>query len=139
MSAHLDELIAQFGNFRDKIRDAEARFAGVGDMQQRISEIENTATSSDGSVTVVAGAGGTVTDLRLTPAAMRLDHSQLSTLIMNTMRQAVAGAIQQQAGIVDDAFGDAFGVNTSQQVHEAQARLLDPRQKILGRSRRGRR
>ncbi|EID54670.1 YbaB/EbfC family nucleoid-associated protein [Saccharomonospora xinjiangensis] len=121
MSAQMDELIAQFGKFRAKIREAEARFAGVGDMQQKIAEIENTATSPDGTVTVVAGAGGAVTDLRLSPSAMRLGHDQLATVIMTTMRQAVAGAVQQQAGIVDESFGDAFGINTAEQVREAQA------------------
>ncbi|MFF5991066.1 hypothetical protein [Prauserella flavalba] len=40
---------------------------------------------------------------------------------MSTMRQAVAGAVRRQAGIVDDAFGDTFGVNTSEQVRQAQA------------------
>jgi DNA-binding protein YbaB len=124
MSAHMDQLIAQFGNFRAKIREAEDRFAGVGDMQQQVAEIANTATSPDGNVTVVAGAGGAVTDLRLSPNAMRLDHSQLSTLILSTMRQAVAGAVQQQAGIVDNAFGDALGVDTSEQVHQAQAQAF---------------
>lgn len=121
MSAHMDQLIAQFEQFRAKMRDAEARFAGVDDMQQQISELENTATSPDGTVTVVAGAGGAVTDLRLTPGALRMDHAQLSTLILTTMRQAVAGAVEQQAGIVDNTFGDAFGINTSEQVRQAQA------------------
>ncbi|RBM23108.1 hypothetical protein DI005_03900 [Prauserella sp. PE36] len=121
MSAHMDQLIAQFENFRSKIRQAEANFAGVGEMQARIAEIESTATSPDGGVTVVAGAGGAVTDLRLTPGALRQDPGQLSATIMSTMRQAVAGAVQRQAGIVDDAFGDTFGVNTSEQVRQAQA------------------
>ncbi|RJQ82484.1 YbaB/EbfC family nucleoid-associated protein [Amycolatopsis panacis] len=121
MSAQLDELIAQFENFQAKVRQAEASFAGVGDMQERISQVENAVTSPDGAVTVVAGAGGTVTDIRLAAGATRLDSAQLSALIMNTLRQAVAGAVQQQAGIVDDAFGDAFGVNTSEQVRQAQA------------------
>ncbi|MFF5991065.1 hypothetical protein [Prauserella flavalba] len=55
----MDQLIAQFESFRSKIRQAEADFAGVGEMQERIAEIESTATSPDGTVTVVAGAGGT--------------------------------------------------------------------------------
>ncbi|WP_370937589.1 YbaB/EbfC family nucleoid-associated protein [Amycolatopsis sp. cg13] len=121
MSAHIDELIAQFENFQAKVRQAEANFAGVGDMQERIAQVENAVTSPDGAVTVVAGAGGTVTDIRLAAGAARIDPAQLSALIMSTLRQAVAGAVQQQAGIVDDAFGDAFGVNTSEQVRQAQA------------------
>ncbi|MFB9928010.1 YbaB/EbfC family nucleoid-associated protein [Amycolatopsis halotolerans] len=121
MSAHIDELIAQFENFQTKVRQAEANFAGVGDMQERIAQVENAVTSPDGAVTVVAGASGTVTDIRLAAGAARLDTAQLSVLIMNTLREAVAGAVRQQAGIVDDAFGDAFGVNTSEQVRQAQA------------------
>jgi DNA-binding protein YbaB len=121
MSAHMDQLITQFENFQAKVRQAEARFAGVGDMQERIAQVETTVTSPDGNVTVVAGANGTVTDIRLSPAAMRLDSAALSSMIMNTLRQAVAGAIQQQAGIVDDTFGHAFGINMSEQVRQAQA------------------
>lgn len=121
MSAHMDQLIAQFENFQAKVRQAEAHFAGVGDMQERVAQVETSVTSPDGNVTVVAGANGTVTDIRLVPGAMRLDSAQLSAMIMNTLRQAVAGAVQQQAGIVDNAFGDAFGINMSEQVRQAQA------------------
>jgi hypothetical protein len=121
MSAEMDQLIAQFENFRAKTRQAEARFAGVGDMQERIARVETTVTSPDGTVTVVAGAGGTVTDLRLTAGAMHLEAGQLAQRIMSTLRQAVAGAAQQQAGIVDDVFGDQLGVDVSGQVRQAQA------------------
>ena len=124
MSAHMEQLIAQFENFQAKVRQAEARFAGVSDMQERIAQVETTVTSPDGNVTVVAGASGTVTDLRLAPGAMHLAPARLSAMIMSTLRQAVAGAVQQQAGIVDNAFGDAFGVNTSEQVSQAQAEAL---------------
>ncbi|MEU4253418.1 YbaB/EbfC family nucleoid-associated protein [Amycolatopsis sp. NPDC026612] len=121
MSAQMDELIAQFENFRSKVRQAEARFAGVGDMQERIARLETTVTSPDGTVTVTAGAGGTITDLRLTAGATRVEAGQLAATIMGTIRRAAAAAAQQQAGIVDDAFGDAFGVDVSAQVREAQA------------------
>ncbi|GAA4550272.1 YbaB/EbfC family nucleoid-associated protein [Amycolatopsis samaneae] len=120
MSAHMDELIAQFESFQAKVRQAEARFAGVEDMQERITQVQSTATSPDGTVTVVAGAGGTVTDLRLTAGATRVEAGQLASTIMATLRRAVAGAVQQQAGIVDNAFGDAFNVDVSAQVRQAQ-------------------
>ncbi|HEY3470726.1 MAG TPA: YbaB/EbfC family nucleoid-associated protein [Amycolatopsis sp.] len=120
MSAQMDELIAQFENFRSKVRQAEARFAGVGDMQERIAQVATTVTSPDGTVTVTAGAGGTITDLRLTAGATRVEAGQLAATIMSTIRRAVAGAVQQQAGIVDDTFGDAFGVDLTAQVREAQ-------------------
>ncbi|MEV7045741.1 YbaB/EbfC family nucleoid-associated protein [Amycolatopsis sp. NPDC051061] len=121
MSAEMDQLIAQFETFQSKVRQAEARFAGVGDMQERIAQVGTSVTSPDGTVTVTAGAGGTVTDLRLTAGAMHLEAGQLAQRIMSTLRQAVAGAAQQQAAIVDDAFGDQLGVDVSGQVREAQA------------------
>ncbi|TVT16850.1 YbaB/EbfC family nucleoid-associated protein [Amycolatopsis rhizosphaerae] len=119
MSAQMDQLIAQFENFQAKLRQAEARFAGVGDMQERIAQVETTVTSPDGNVTVVAGAGGTVTGLRLAPSAVRLGSDRLAEVIMATLRQAVGGAVRQQAGIVDDAFGDAW---RSAQPHRASSR-----------------
>src|SRR3954465_3732448 len=121
MSAQMDELIAQFQNFQSKVRHAEARFAGVEDMQERIARLETTVTSPDGTVTVTAGAGGTITGLGLPAGATRVEAGRLAATIMDTIRRAVAGAAQQQAGIVDDAFGDAFGVDVSAQVREAQA------------------
>jgi DNA-binding protein YbaB len=124
MSAQMEQLLAQFQNFQDKVRQAETRFAGVGDMQERIAQVESTVTSPDGNVTVVAGAGGTVTDLRLAVGATHLEAGRLATIIMTTLRQAVAAAVQQQAGIVDDAFGDTLGVNVSEQVREAQAEAV---------------
>lgn len=94
MSAHMDQLIAQFESFQAKLRQAEARFAGVGDMQERIAQVETTVTLPDGNVTVVAGAGGTVADLRLAPGAVRLGSDRLSevimTVIMTTLREAQA-------------------------------------------------
>jgi hypothetical protein len=121
MSAHMDQLIAEFEKFQAKVRQAEATFAGVGDMQERVAEVESVVTSPDRNVTVSAGAGGMVTDIQLAPGAMRLAPTELSATILNTLRQAVAGAVRQQAEIVDDAFGDAFGINTSAQVRQAQA------------------
>lgn len=121
MSGHMDHLIAEFENFRAKVRQAEARFAGVADMQEQIAQVQSSVTSADGNVTVSAGAAGTVTDITLAPGAMRLDASELSATIMSTLRLAVAEAVRQQAGIVDDTFGDAFGINTSEQVRQAQA------------------
>jgi len=117
MSAHMDQLIAEFEKFQAKVRQAEATFAGVGEMQERVAEVESVVTSPDRNVTVSAGAGGMVTDIQLAPGAMRLAPTELSATILNTLRQAVAGAVRQQAEIVDDA----FGINTSAQVRQAQA------------------
>lgn len=68
MSAHMDQLIAEFEKFQSRMRQAEATFAGVGDMQERVAQVESVVTSPDRNVTVSAGAGGMVTDIRLAPA-----------------------------------------------------------------------
>ncbi|MDT8915286.1 YbaB/EbfC family nucleoid-associated protein [Amycolatopsis sp. PS_44_ISF1] len=121
MSAQMDQLITQFRAFQEKTRQAETRWAGVGDLQEQIARVRTSVTAPDGTVTVVAGAGGTVTDVQLSPEALRLDPARLSATIMGTLREAVAGAVRQQAGIVDEAFGDTLGIDVSEQVREAQA------------------
>jgi hypothetical protein len=89
-------------------------------MQDQLGRLEVVATSPDRSVRVVAGAGGAVTDLKLSPDAMRLAANELAATIMTTLREAVAEAVRRQAGIVDETFGDAFGLNTADRVREAQ-------------------
>lgn len=124
MSADLERLAAEFEKFQAKIKQAELKFSGVGDMQERLGQLEAAATSPDRTVRVVAGAGGAVLDLQLTPDAVRQPAPQLAATIMATLRQAVAEAVRMQAGIVDDSMGGAFGINLSDQVKQAQAEAL---------------
>jgi class 3 adenylate cyclase len=62
-----------------------------------------------------------VMDLQLDNEAMRQPAPALAATIMTTLREAVAEAVRRQAGIVDDSFGDAFGVDTADHVRQAQA------------------
>jgi len=124
VSADLERLAAEFGRFQAKIKQAEVKFAGVGEMQDRLTQLEAVATSPDRTVRVVAGAGGAVMDLQLTPEALRQPAPALAATIMSTLRDAVAEAVRRQAGIVDETVGDAFGVNTAEQVRQAQAEAL---------------
>ncbi|MCO1581886.1 YbaB/EbfC family nucleoid-associated protein [Crossiella sp. SN42] len=124
MSADLERLAAEFEKFQAKIKQAEVKFSGVGDMQERLGQLQAAAVSPDRTVRVVAGAGGTVLDLQLTPDAVRQPAPQLAATIMATLRQAVAEAVRMQAGIVDETVGEAFGLNTTDQVKAAQAEAL---------------
>ena len=121
MSAELERLAAEFEKFQAKIKQAERKFGGVGEMQERMAELEAVATSPDRSVRVVAGAGGAVMDIQLTPDAMRLPSTTLSATIMDTLRAAVADAVRRQAGIVDETVGGALGASTTEQVRQAQS------------------
>jgi hypothetical protein len=65
-----------------------------------------------------------VTDIQLTPDAMRQAAPALAATIMETLRTAVAEAVRRQASIVDESVGAAFGLNTVDQVGQAQAGAL---------------
>ncbi|MBN9745389.1 MULTISPECIES: YbaB/EbfC family nucleoid-associated protein [unclassified Amycolatopsis] len=121
MSEEMDRLVAEFEKFQTKLKQAEAQFAKVGDMQEELNALEAQVTSPDRSVTVVAGPSGSVKDLRLSPDAFRQQPDQLASTILATLHQAVAESARKQAGIVDEHVGTAFGLNVSEQVLEAQA------------------
>lgn len=121
MSAELDRLAAEFEKFQAKIKQAEQKFSGVVEMQDRIAELEAAVISPDRTVRVVAGPGGSVKDIQLTPDALRLPATTLSDTIMSTLRAAVAEAVRRQADVVDETVGDAFGVDTTGMVRQAQA------------------
>lgn len=83
------------------------RYAG---MKQEISAIRATASSPDRAVTVVAGPGGAVLDVRLTDQAMRGSARALGGSIMSALRLAVADGARQQAAIVQKYVGDRTNV-----------------------------
>ncbi|MFC3449906.1 YbaB/EbfC family nucleoid-associated protein [Amycolatopsis speibonae] len=124
MSAEFEQLVAEFEKFQSKIKQAETQFAKVGEMQGELAELESVAASPDRSVTVVAGPGGSVKDIRLSPEALRQQPQQLAAAILSTLHTAVADAARKQAGIVDAQFGGTFHLNVEEQVLEAQAEAL---------------
>lgn len=124
MSAEFEQLVAEYEKFQSKIKQAETRFSKIGEMQNELAELESLAESPDRSVTVVAGPGGAVKDIRLTPEALRQQPQQLAAVILSTMHTAVANAAMKQAGIVDAHMGSAFHLNVQEQVLEAQAEAL---------------
>lgn len=124
MSAELDRLAAEFATFQAKIKQAEQKFSGVVEMQDRIAELEATAISPDRTVRVVAGPGGAIKDIQVTPDALRLPATTLSETIMSTLRAAVAEAVRRQADVVDETVGDAFGLDTTGMVRQAQAEAM---------------
>ncbi|WP_344858233.1 YbaB/EbfC family nucleoid-associated protein [Amycolatopsis ultiminotia] len=120
----MDRLVAEFDKFQAKIKQAETQFAQVGEMQQELSDLEAEATSPDRAITVVAGPSGSIKDIRLTADALRLAPQQLASTILQTLHRAVAESARRQAGIVDAHVGEAFGIDVSEQVLEAQAEAL---------------
>ncbi|MTD57746.1 YbaB/EbfC family nucleoid-associated protein [Amycolatopsis pithecellobii] len=122
MSAEFDQLVAQFEQFQAKLRHVDEQMSGIGQMQAEIAGLEATAMSPDRSVTVVAGPGGSIKDIRFTDAALKQSPQALSSALLATLRQAVAEAARAQAGIVEEHAGGDLHV--LDQVLETQAQLF---------------
>ncbi|MDQ3785732.1 MAG: YbaB/EbfC family nucleoid-associated protein [Actinomycetota bacterium] len=122
MTAEFDQLVAEFEAFQARIQNVDDRFEQLAGMRSELESLEVSATSPDRSVTVVAGPGGSVLDIRLTEDAMRLGAQRLGATIMSTLQEALADAARQQAGIVQEYVGDEAPV--LDQVLETQAEVM---------------
>lgn len=120
MTAEFDQLVAEFEQFQAQLRNVDDRFEELAGMREELAGLEAVAVSADRSVTVVAGPGGAVKDVRLTEAALTLGPQRLGSMIMSTLHEAVADAARQQAGIVQEYAGD---VPVLDQVLETQAEV----------------
>jgi DNA-binding protein YbaB len=105
MTAEFDQLLSEFEQFQAQIKNMDDRFEHLAGMRGELQDLEVRATSADESVTVVAGPGGSVLDIRLTDDALRLGAEQLSAQLMATLREAVADAVRQQAAVVEEFAG----------------------------------
>lgn len=105
MTAEFDRLLAEFEQFQAQIKNVDDRFEQLAGMRGELATLEVTVTSPDRSVTVVAGPGGAVRDVRFTEEALQLGPQRLGSLVMSTLQEAVADAARQQAGIVAEYAG----------------------------------
>jgi DNA-binding protein YbaB len=122
VSAEFERLVAEFEKFQSKIKNVDDQLGGIQRMQSELTELEATAVSADRSITVVAGPGGAITDVRFTEEALRQQPQALSSALMTTLRQAVAESARKQAAIVDEHMGAQLGL--TDQVLETQAQLF---------------
>lgn len=95
------------------------RYAG---MKEEIAAIRATVSSPDRTVTVTAGPGGTVFDIRLSEQVMQSTPQVVSGSVMTTLRLAVAEGARQQAAIVQRYMGDRM--NIIERVMATQQELL---------------
>ncbi|WP_199434432.1 YbaB/EbfC family nucleoid-associated protein [Qaidamihabitans albus] len=123
MSAEFEQLVAQFERFQSKLRNVDETFADLGQLRDEIAALETTAMSPDRSITVVAGPGGSIKDVRFTESALKQPPQALSGALLSTLRQAVAEAARTQAGIVESHVGD--DMHLTDQVLQTQAQLFD--------------
>ncbi|MEU8631427.1 YbaB/EbfC family nucleoid-associated protein [Amycolatopsis sp. NPDC048633] len=80
----IEEMRWQLKRIEDRKADNQRILAGIAGSDH------TTVVSSDRSVTVLAGPGGVVSEVRLAPEAMRFDAVTLSRTITAAIREAVA-------------------------------------------------
>ncbi|GAB3141036.1 YbaB/EbfC family nucleoid-associated protein [Amycolatopsis stemonae] len=80
----IEEMRWQLKQIEDRKADNQRILAGIAGANH------TTVTSPDRSVTVLAGPGGVVSEVRLAPEAMRFDAGTLGRTITAVIREAVA-------------------------------------------------
>lgn len=88
----LDDAHRWLEDYSRRITETQRRAEQV---QEQIRNTRATATSSDGSVSVVLAPGGRLESLKLAPQAMQLGHEQLAATITRTIRSAHEDAAAQ--------------------------------------------
>lgn len=105
-----ERLTQEFEKFQNKIKSFQQQAVDAEAMSQEITELEAQATSQDGTVTVVAGPGGSIKDIHFSRDARKHGEAQLSSVVMSTLRQAVATSARRQAAIVERYTGPGLGI-----------------------------
>jgi DNA-binding protein YbaB len=121
MSAEFDRLVAEFESFQSKLTNVDDKFEDLAGMQSELAALEVSVTSPDRAVTVVAGVGGSIQDIRFTETAMQLGSQRLSGVVMAAVQEAIAEAARRQAGIVQEYVGG--DVPVLDQVLETQSQV----------------
>lgn len=133
MTAELDQLRKRYEQFQASLKRIERPAQDIEQMKAKLAALESSVTSPNGGVTVVAGPGGSIKDIRISDEAARQSGAILAGEIMTTLRQAVASVARSQAAIVDEHSGgesnavdrvaqiqaEAVGDNVEQPVPEA--------------------
>ncbi|NUS91718.1 MAG: YbaB/EbfC family nucleoid-associated protein [Nocardia sp.] len=98
---------------------------------RQLKNLRVQAYSPDGSVAVTVDTGGVLTDLMLTPAALRKTPEQLATTILDAVREAARSAQEQHRLLISPA-AEAAAVPDlpdilpeAPSVHEVRAYFLD--------------
>ena len=86
----IEEMRWQLRQIEDRKAENQRLLAGIAGSEH------TTVTSPDRSVTVLAGPGGVVSEVRLAPEAMRFDAVTLSRTITAAIREAVASGVRLQ-------------------------------------------
>lgn len=97
---HLRSLDGLLGPMERRTTPRRTRLAQQNhQVQQALAQISARADSRHGELSATVDAHGTVTDLRLTPQALRLGEVQLRKALLETIQHAQSEAQQQVEAI----------------------------------------
>lgn len=103
LSSDPDEAQASLRVWADGFTEKARRYQEAA---VRTNELRLAATSPGGFVTVTVRADGSVTDLQLDEKARNIPLSELSTMIIDTMRRAQAGIADEVGEVLANELGD---------------------------------
>ena len=67
----------------------------TAELKKTLAQIDSRATSPNGEVSISVSADGTVEDVRFTPQSLRLNHTKLGSVVLETLQRAQAEAKRQ--------------------------------------------
>lgn len=91
-----------WSGYRERLAAVGARAAQV---QRELADVEGTASSGDGAVTVTVGAAGALRRLEFGERAARLPRGQLAGVVLSTAQEAGARAARQAMEVVEPLVG----------------------------------
>jgi DNA-binding protein YbaB len=120
------ELIEQAERDVARLRAQQAEndrlISGIRGAQSELRELTAQAVSPDGTVTVVAGAGGIVQSVQLSDRAMSGNAKTLAASINAAVQDAISAASSKQLDVLRAHVGDAV---PAEQLLGPQARFAD--------------
>jgi hypothetical protein len=105
MSAWAEGLARRIESIDTAAADNRQRAESYRQLTEELKDVAGTATSPDGTVTVVAGPGGALKSITFSDATHRVAPSTLSATVMHTIARAQAEAARMQADAVRRGLG----------------------------------
>ncbi|GAA4002212.1 hypothetical protein GCM10022247_23710 [Allokutzneria multivorans] len=99
MSSHQERVQQMLRSFDERVQQ-------ISKAQDKLRELQGTARSGDGAVTVTVSPAGAVLDLRLSPDAVKRSHTALQQDILKTIRLATAAAAQRVDTELEPVLGE---------------------------------
>ena len=107
MSDEADRLLRRIEAIDTAAADTQRRREAYDRMATEMKAVTASVTSPDGVVTVVAGPGGDVEQIKFRDGVGRLDPATLAASVMHTLTAAKAAAARMQAEVVRRGLGDS--------------------------------